>query len=99
MQFYPADWIQDTRKLNRTTKADWVDLLCAIWVSPEPGKLDWTLAAYARHLGINIEMAFNSLTELLNTGVADGEIDPDVNKGCPSMCDRGDHRGEVQITD
>jgi uncharacterized protein YdaU (DUF1376 family) len=43
MQFYPADWIQDTQTLDQSAKGSWIDILCQMWLAPERGVLDWCL--------------------------------------------------------
>jgi len=42
MQFYPADWLQDTQILTLEAKGAWINLLCAMWVSPERGQITFT---------------------------------------------------------
>jgi len=37
MQFYPADWLQDTQVLTLEAQGAWMKLLCAMWIAPERG--------------------------------------------------------------
>ena len=37
MQFYPADWSQDTQVLSLAAKGAWITLLCQMWISPSRG--------------------------------------------------------------
>jgi uncharacterized protein YdaU (DUF1376 family) len=41
MQFYPADWIQDTQVLTSAAKGAWIDILCQLWVSDTAGSRTW----------------------------------------------------------
>jgi len=75
MPFYIDAWLKDTRRLGLITKACWIDLLCAMWDSPKRGTLHWSLAAFARHLGISEDLTLGVLSELLDTKTADGAID------------------------
>lgn len=95
MMFYISDWLKDTRRLNRATKGDWIDLLCAMWDAPTRGRLQWSLAAYARHLGVSIDTAHGVLTELLETGTADGGFQETPAGRCGEDCP-SDHRGDVK---
>lgn len=75
MQFYPADWLQDTRALSPWARGIWIDLICALWVAPERGKLVWTFDAMENFTGYS-EMEFAGvLSELQDTGTANVEID------------------------
>ena len=95
MQFYTRDWLQDTRRLNPSTKGHWMDLLCAMWDSPTRGQIAWTLSAYARHLGVSVEEAEVVLHELFETSTADGGFQADVNGNCSPNC-QNDHRGDEE---
>lgn len=53
MQFYPADWIQDTQTLDQSAKGSWIDLLCQMWLAPERGVLDWCLDEFTTLLRLN----------------------------------------------
>lgn len=68
-QFYPGDWLQDTRVLTPATRGIWIDMLCFMWRSPERGKLSFTYEQYARLLSCNIEEIKSSITELNLTNV------------------------------
>lgn len=52
MQFYPSDYIQDTQVLGLAEQGAWMRLLCAMWIAPRRGQLDWTFEIFARYLGL-----------------------------------------------
>jgi len=95
MQFYPADYIRDTRRLDPSTRGHWVDLLCAMWDAPKRGQLYWTVGAFSRHLGVSVETARQVLVSLLDTNTADGEFVGDADGPCPVDC-KSDHRGDEE---
>ena len=37
MQFYPTDWLADTRMLTASAKGVWIDTLADLWSAPERG--------------------------------------------------------------
>lgn len=37
LQFYPTDWLRDTRRLSAQTKAVWIDIIAYCWNEPERG--------------------------------------------------------------
>jgi len=41
MQFYPADWIQDTQILTLESQGAWIAILCQLWISETPGERTW----------------------------------------------------------
>jgi hypothetical protein len=51
MQFYPSDWIKDTRCLSLDARGAWIDLICALWESPTRGLLQWPMIAFDQYLG------------------------------------------------
>lgn len=70
-QFYPGDWIQDTRILTPLTRGIWIDMLCFMWRSSERGKLEMTIEQYARLLSCQHVDISNALEELTVTKIAD----------------------------
>ena len=63
-QFYPNDWVADTRPLTPTAKGAWIDILCAMWIAPERGKLTITIDGLARMIGCENDGAERILFEL-----------------------------------
>lgn len=55
MQFYPADWIRDTQTINHQTKGAWIDILCQMWIAPEPGVLEWNVRQFTTLLRLNYD--------------------------------------------
>jgi hypothetical protein len=47
-QFFPGDWLRDTRVLTPEAKGVWIDLLCAMWWESPRGRLSHSYAEYAR---------------------------------------------------
>jgi len=70
-KFFPADWLKDTRRLDREIKGDWIDLLCMMWPA---GELCWEVEDLANQLGLSPEQTSVAVTKLFTTGTADGEF-------------------------
>ena len=69
IQFYPSDFLQDTRILSLAGRGAWMDLLCAMWVAPERGKLEWTMDQLTNFLGCSAELSTSIIDELMKSGV------------------------------
>src|SRR3990167_7162897 len=83
MQFYPADWLQDTRILSPQAKGAWIDLLCAAWIAPERGQLYWSYDHVQHFLGVTSEEVDNILLELDESNV--GIVERDNVKRCVTI--------------
>lgn len=71
-QFYPGDWIQDTRILTPLTRGVWIDMLCFMWRSEERGTISGSVDQLARLLSCTrqeIETAINELSVTRNADV------------------------------
>ncbi len=77
MQFFPGDWIRDTRVLTASAKGAWIDLICAMWTSPEPGVISLRLSAFGRLIGLPEERTAQVLDELAEMGVCDRQDEQD----------------------
>jgi len=64
MQFYPTDWLADTRMLTASAKGVWIDTLAALWNAPERGFLKRTERAWGRLWGVEPERVPQLLEEL-----------------------------------
>lgn len=64
MKFYPSDWIQDTRVLSAEAKGAWLDLICAMWIAPDRGQLNWTGRQFMNFLAVDEKRAEHLLEEL-----------------------------------
>ncbi len=86
-QFYPADWVRDTRVLSLAAKGAWADVLCTLHTSKTRGTSTLSLTAWARIIGATPTEADAVLTELGDTGVCDIERQPntDVTLTCRRM--------------
>ena len=70
-QFYPGDWVQDTRILTPLTRGIWIDMLCFMWRAIERGKLEMTYDQYARLLSCEASEVKTAIEELQATNIAD----------------------------
>jgi uncharacterized protein YdaU (DUF1376 family) len=64
MKFFPGDWIQDTRLLSPNAKGHWIDLICAMWISPTRGRITWGLLELANFLGVGSDALPSMLDHL-----------------------------------
>ena len=64
MQFYPTDWLADTRMLTASAKGVWIDCLAALWNAPERGFLKMPERAWGRLWGVESERVPDLLDEL-----------------------------------
>lgn len=69
MQFYPADWLRDTRCLSPSARGVWIDLCCFLHDADPRGSATLTLRAWASKLVLSQEAFQQSLTELIEMGV------------------------------
>lgn len=51
MQFYPADYLRDTRCLSMASRGAWVDILCTLWNAKKRGQKTLSLEGWAGELG------------------------------------------------
>lgn len=51
MQFFPADYLRDTRCLSLAARGVWMDVLCALWNAPKRGQKTLTLEGWAGEIG------------------------------------------------
>lgn len=77
MKFFPGDWMQDTPVLSLEAQGAWMRLLCAMWNAPDRGRISWPMTQVANFLGIEPGHASNLVDELIESGVADGEVTED----------------------
>ena len=74
-QFYPGDWMQDTRFLSLAAKGAWIDYLCAMWRAQTRGLLSLPWVGYSRLVGATVEQTKAVTAELVEMGICDAEID------------------------
>lgn len=70
-QFYPGDWVQDTRILTPLTRGIWIDMLCFMWRSDDRGSISGTVEQLARMLSCNASEIAHAVAELSVTKIAD----------------------------
>jgi len=92
-QFYPGDWIQDTRILTLAAKGAWIDILCALWRSQTRGSLTLPLMGWARLLGSTADQAAAVIGELVDMRVCESNLDDDLARRVSS----GDRKAEVRL--
>ena len=73
-QFYPGDWIQDTRILSLAAKGAWIDILCALWRSQTRGSLTLPLMGWARLFGCTADQAAAVITGLVDMQICDSHL-------------------------
>jgi len=73
-QWYPNDYIRDTRILSLAAWGAWADMLNFMWYAPERGSLSGTYEQLARQLSCSIPEIQNILDELSVTKTADVTI-------------------------
>ncbi len=74
MKFYPKDWMLDTPVLSLEAQGAWMRLLCGMWFAPDRGRISWPMSQIANFLGVETTRAAALIDELINAGVADGEV-------------------------
>jgi uncharacterized protein YdaU (DUF1376 family) len=86
LQFYPGDWLKDTRALSPEAKGAWIDILCALHFSPTRGTLAMTIEGWARMIGQSPEKTRACINELTLLGTCDcHECNGDVTLECRRM--------------
>ena len=57
-----------------------MDLICAMWIAPERGKLDWSMIQFQNFLGVKQSEANSLWHELTSSGVADMKADKKTHR-------------------
>lgn len=70
-QFYPGDWIADTRCLSLAAKGAWIDALAKMWLEGRRGEITYPTIGFARLFGCSAEQAEAVIKELTDMGVCD----------------------------
>ncbi|EIQ00876.1 hypothetical protein OpiT1DRAFT_05433 [Opitutaceae bacterium TAV1] len=83
MQFFPADWLGDTRPLSLAAKGAWIDILCILHASVTRGVRTMPVVAWARTIGATADQAVAVIDELANTQVAD--VIRESGEGCNAV--------------
>jgi len=71
LQFYPADYMRDTRALSLAAKGGWVDVMCMLHGSSTRGTMKLPLVGWARVMGSTVDQADDVVRELEIMGVCD----------------------------
>jgi uncharacterized protein YdaU (DUF1376 family) len=91
-QWYPNDYLRDTRILSLSSRGAWADMLNYMWYSEERGLLTGTHEQFARMLSCSIPEIENVLNELNVTQVADVTN----SNGVVTVINRRMHREEKE---
>ena len=70
MQFYPNDWLLDTRILTDEEKAVWIDLICFMWLKTERGKVKGLVDDLARMVNKTTLSLFLETILVFNSGTS-----------------------------
>lgn len=70
-QFYPSDYLRDTRALSCATKGGWVDILCMLHGSSTRGAMTLPFVGWARVIGATVDQTEAIISELETMRVAD----------------------------
>lgn len=79
MQFFPTDWIRDTRMLSPMARGCWIDAICTMWDSPERGVCHADVTGMSRMWGCTEDETFAVLEEFKRYNTCEVEI---VGTGC-----------------
>lgn len=66
MQFFPTDWLADTRMLTPSAKGIWIDTLADLWSAPERGLREASEREWARLWGVEPERVSDLVDQLGN---------------------------------
>jgi len=61
IQFFTADWIQDTQVLTLDAKGAWIDIICQLWISPTPGTRTWNRREFQTLLRLRYDEELNQM--------------------------------------
>ena len=73
MQFYPGDWLIDTRRLSLEAKGAWIELIIALWNSETRGVLNTKLSELSLLLGSKTNRIKRILGELRSQKICEIE--------------------------
>lgn len=85
-QFFPSDYLRDTRALSCAAKGGWTDVLCHLHASPTRGKMTLPMIAWARAIGATVDETEAIIAELDSTKVA--EVERNGNGSVTLSCRR-----------
>jgi len=69
-QWYPNDYLRDTRILSLATRGAWADMLNFMWYSDERGMLTGTIEQFSRMLSCSVQEIESVIEELSVTKIA-----------------------------
>ena len=99
MQFYPSDWIADTRMLSLSARAVWLEIILAMHQHGRTGTLTGTTERLAGLVGCSAEEINLALEELNEAGTA--EVTRDCNGVVTVVCRRmkAEHNERLRVAE
>lgn len=86
LQFFPDDYLRDTRALSLAAKGGWTDILCMLHGAQNRGSMTLPMLGWARIMGASVDQAEAVIGELLVMKVAD--IERNSNGNVTIICRR-----------
>lgn len=99
LQFYPSDWVQDTRPLSLAAKGAWIDIICLLWKSQIRGLHQLPIIGWARVIGATVDQTVAVIDELATMQVAEVEktCNGDVTLKCRRMLREENVREQARL--
>jgi uncharacterized protein YdaU (DUF1376 family) len=87
IQFFPADYLRDTRALSLAAKGGWTDILCMLHGAQNRGTMTLPMIGWARVMGASVDQAEAVIAELGQMKTAEVERlgNGDVTVTCRRM--------------
>lgn len=71
MQFYPADYLLDTRSLPAFVRGIWMDLICFLWRESSRGIGEYAVQVWAQKCGVSGDEMLQALQHLSDLHICD----------------------------
>jgi hypothetical protein len=99
LQFYPADYLVDTRVLTLTARGAWVDILCILHGSSTRGTTKFPARGWARIMGVPEADFLSALREIEDMKVGDviRDSNGDVTLTCRRMMNESITRTQTRL--
>jgi hypothetical protein len=99
LQFYPSDYLVDTRVLSLAARGAWVDIICVLHKSSTRGTLTLPARGWARIMGSSEEDFQSALSEIEEMKVGDviRECNGNVSVTCRRMMNESITREQTRL--
>jgi hypothetical protein len=99
LQFYPADYLVDTRVLTLSARGAWVDILCILHGSSTRGTTKFPARGWARIMGVPEADFLSALREIEDMKVGDviRDSNGDVTLTCRRMMNESITRTQTRL--